>query len=258
MDRCGDETAASRRQGFFPSTHWTDVFLARSGDESRQRAALEHLLARYWKPVYCYLRCKGYDTEAAKDLTQGFFSEVVLGRHLIQRADRSIGTLRSFLLKSLNRYAGKVRRAATARKRIPEDRLVSLEKTGELPVPESLQHTTPSEAFDYAWASALLDEIIADVARECGETGKSVHWDLFRERVLLPIMNGADAPSLSSLCERHSIPTPDKASNMVITVKRRFQAVLKRHVRQLVESDADVHGEITYLMRIFSASGAGS
>lgn len=85
MDRAGDETTASWRQGIFPTTRWTDVFLARSGDDSRQRAALEHLLARYWKPVYCYLRCKGYDTEAAKDLTQGFFHEVVLGRHLIQR-----------------------------------------------------------------------------------------------------------------------------------------------------------------------------
>lgn len=126
-----------------------------------------------------------------------------------------------------------------------------------MPVPEPLHHTTPSEAFDYAWASALLDEVIADVARECGETGKSVHWDLFRERVLDPIMNGTDAPSLSSLCESHNVCTPDKASNMVITVKRRFQAILKRHVRQLVESDADVHGEITYLMTVFSASGAG-
>lgn len=258
MDRPGDETTASQRQGIFPTTHWTDVLLARSGDESRQCAALEHLLARYWKPVYCYLRCKGYDNEAAKDLTQGFFHEVVLGRHLIQRADRSIGTLRGLLLQALNRYAGKVRRAARARKRIPEERLVSLEKTGELHLPEPLQRTTPPEAFDYAWASGLLDEVIADVARECHETGKSAHWDLFRERVLLPIMNGTDAPSLPSLCESYNISTPDKASNMVITVKRRFQAILKRHVRQLVESDADVHGEITYLMRVFSASRAGS
>lgn len=219
---------------------------------------MDDLLGRYWKPVYCYLRCKGYETETAKDLTQGFFSEVVLARRLIQRADRSVGTLRGFLLKSLNRYAGKVRRAARAGKRIPENRLVSLEKMGDVPFVESFHHTTPSEGFDYAWASGLLDEVIADVARECRETGKSTHWDVFRERVLLPVMNDTDAPSLSSLCERHSISTPDKASNMVITVKRRFQAVLRRHVRQLVESDADVHGEITYLMRVFFASSAGS
>jgi len=31
------------------------------------------MLKTYWKPVYCYLRCKGYDNEQAKDLTQGFF-----------------------------------------------------------------------------------------------------------------------------------------------------------------------------------------
>ena len=37
---------------------------------------VDRLLRRYWKPVYCYLRHKGYSNENAKDLTQGFFETV--------------------------------------------------------------------------------------------------------------------------------------------------------------------------------------
>ena len=36
--------------------------------------------------------------EDTKDLTQGFFHEVVLDRNLIQRADQVKGRFRSFLL----------------------------------------------------------------------------------------------------------------------------------------------------------------
>jgi DNA-directed RNA polymerase specialized sigma24 family protein len=231
--------------------------LARSDDESRQRAALQHLLERYWKPVYCYLRSRGYDSESAKDLTQGFFHEVVLGRHLIRRADQSVGTLRGFLLRALNRYAGKVRRAARAKKRIPESRLVSLDQMNGLSLPEPLHNTTPSEAFDYAWASAILDEVLAGLAEECREMGKSTHRELFREKVIHPIMNDSDAPSFSQLCQKYGVSSPAKASNMIITVKRRFQALLRRHLRQLVERDADVYDEIAYLVRVFSGAGAG-
>ena len=57
----------------FLTTHWSLINEAGSSDEEKNRTLVSLLLSRYWKPVYCYLRRKGFDNEKAKDLTQGFF-----------------------------------------------------------------------------------------------------------------------------------------------------------------------------------------
>lgn len=256
--RTSDEAGPQAWDGAFHTTHWTEILSARSEDEPRRRAALAELLGRYWKPVYCYLRSRGHAHETAKDLTQGFFHEVVLGKGLVQRAHRARGRFRTFLLKCLDRYVANVHRAEVTKQRMPEGGLVSLEEMDGLTVPEPVHYTTPSEIFDYAWASALLDQVLAEVAAECRETGKATHWKVFRAKVLQPIMSNSAPPHLVELCEKYRISSEAKASNMIITVKRRFQAVLRRHVRQLVDSDAEVYEEIRHLMRIFSTSRAGS
>ena len=72
----------------FQETHWTQIIAARTSDTEHRREVLNGLLACYWKPIYCYLRRKGCDNDKAKDLTQGFLHEVVLGRNLVFKADQ--------------------------------------------------------------------------------------------------------------------------------------------------------------------------
>ncbi len=136
MSKRGSKTTAGGPDRAFRTTHWTEIFDARSDDEPRRHAALEELLGRYWRPVYCYLRSKGHDGEAAKDLTQGFFHEVVLGRGLIQQANRARGRFRTFLLTALDRYATSLHRAEKAKRRMPQGGLVRLEGIDGLNVPE--------------------------------------------------------------------------------------------------------------------------
>jgi DNA-directed RNA polymerase specialized sigma24 family protein len=256
MSRRADRTTTGGQDRGFQTTLWTEILHARSGDETQRRAALEVLLGSYWRPVYCYLRCKGYDREAAKDLTQGFFHEVVLGKSLFQQADRTKSRFRTFLLSCLNRYISNVHRAETTKQRMPEGGLISLEGTDWKSVPDPAYGRTPLQVFDYAWASSLLDQVVADVAGQCRETGNGPHWDVFRARVLLPILDNADAPPLSHLCEKHGIARKGDASKMVTRVKRLFRSVLRCHVRQFVESDAEVDDEIDHLMRILSKRSA--
>ena len=141
----------------FGATHWTAIEAIGSKDDARSRALVCDFLRAYWKPVYCYLRRKGYDNEQAKDLTQGFFHEIVLGRKLIQRADHMKGRFRTLLLTALDRYITSVYRKQTAQKRIPKDKLVQLEHTGPADLPEPIQELTSEESFNYAWVSELLD-----------------------------------------------------------------------------------------------------
>ena len=114
----GDYTDMGGTGALFLTTHWSLLEAAGSGQDTDGKALIGLLLERYWKPVYCYLRRQGYGNEDSKDLTQGFFHEIVLGHHLIETADKSKGRFRTYLLVSLDRYLIKVRQKQQAQKRI--------------------------------------------------------------------------------------------------------------------------------------------
>ena len=247
-----DKTTSMNGGIAFHTTHWTQIVNASSSDEPVRKAALEELLGRYWRPVYYYLRCKGYGSEETKDLSQSFFQDVVLGHGLIQRADRTKGRFRTFLLTALDRYVASVHRAEKAIHRTPEGGLMHLADIDDLRMVGPAHSAAPAEAFDYAWASALLDEVLGEVEQECHEKGRATHWQMFRARIIQPVLDGAESPTLAQLCETHGIPSVVKVSKMTMLVRRRFRALLRQHVRQFVDSDADVDDEIRYLMRILA------
>lgn len=252
MPKRANNTTTRGYNAAFHTTHWTEIFEARSEDEEKRQAALRELLGRYWKPVYSYLRCKGYEREEAKDLTQGFFHEIVLGRELIQQADRKKGRFRTFLLTALDRYVTSIHRTEKRKKRVPEGGIINLDDVDWLAIPD--RDGSPTQVFDYAWASAVLDQVLGEVEANYRRKGKTAHWEVFQARVIQPIMENVKAPSLTRLCEKLGISNTAKASKMTVRVKRRFRTLLRRHVRQLVDSDAQVDEEIGYLMRVFSAA----
>ena len=86
---------------------------------------------------------------------------------------------------------------------------------------------------------------------KCREQGLAIHWQAFYDRIIQPIAESADPPTLADICDKYGIEDQRKASNMVITVKRRFQAALKRHVRNSVISSEEVSDELSDLMRFF-------
>jgi len=233
----------------FLTTHWSIIKNVGLSDEDRNQALIGLLLGKYWKPVYCYLRRKGHDNEQAKDLTQGFFHEVVLGRSLIQKADQSKGRFRSFLLIALNRYLITAKTGQAAQKRIPKSKLVSLDVTDLPELRQTASELTPEDSFNYAWISALLEQVLQEVEAKCHEDGKTVHWHIFHDRVLEPIMEKNEPPSMTEVCRRYGIQSEATASNMMVTVKRRFQTVLKSHLRNLVVSEEQVDEELAEIMR---------
>lgn len=236
----------------FLTTHWSMLADDKdSSDQEKKRALIGLMLKKYWKPVYCYLRRKGYDNERAKDLTQGFFHEVVLGRGLIAKADQSKGRFRSFLLIALNRYLINIREQNGAQKRIPRDRLVPLEMVDTIKLPHFVSESAPEDSFNYAWVSQMLEQVLQQVKTECLRDGKSAHWNVFRERVLRTIMTGSAPQSLKEICDKYKIKDDAKASNMIVTVKRRFQTALMKSLRESVLSDEQVDDELADLKRFF-------
>ena len=251
-----DQTSMGGSREAFLTTEWSVIELIQNGDTSSSVALINDLLKKYWKPVYCYLRRKGYNNEHAKDLTQGFFQEVVLKRSLVEHAEKSRGRFRTFLLTALQQYLAGIYRKQGTQKRSPKGELIGLDKIEPSEQIEAPAQYSPEQSFNYAWAAQLLDCILEEVQEKCRFDGKILHWQVFHDRVLKPIMENTDPPSLAEICQRYGIDSPSKASNMIVTVNRRFQAGFKRHIRRLVTQDCDVDSEIKELMQIFAKSRA--
>lgn len=244
-----DQTEMGGGQVRFLTTHWSLIEAVGGDEKDEERVLIGSLLEQYWKPVYCYLRRRGYGNEESKDLTQAFFHEVVLGRDLFQRADKSQGRFRSFLLVALKRYVSAMRDKEFAQKRVPKNKLVPLETVDESGLSAACIELTPEDSYNYAWVSALLEQVLEKAKAQCYEDGKIQHWHLFSERVLGPITDKGAPPAMDELCHKYRIKDRTTASNMIVTVKRRFRSALRDHLRDLVSSDQEVDSELGEIMQ---------
>lgn len=247
-----DATSMGGRNEAFPPTNPQQMAAAKTGDVARRQQAMGVILAQYWKPVYAYIHRMGRNNEESKDLTQGFFTEVVLGRELVQKNDPSKARFRAFLKTALRRYLHDVHKVRTAQKRMPPGGVVHLGGLDSPDLPELSHAATPDDAYELTWASQLLAEAVDDVRAACRRAGQDKHWDVFHRTVLAPILTGAAAPSLADLCRELDIESPKHASNMSITVRRQFRTVFEARVGELVSDESEIGGEIRDLMAILS------
>ena len=243
-----DRTDMGGQGQTFLTTHWSLIESIRAGDDPG-RALVGSLLKDYWKPVYCYLRRRGYANEEAKDLTQAFFHEIVLGKELIRQADRGKGRFRSFLLTALRNYLINVRDKETAQKRVPKGKLIPLDMVDAEALPEVTDDLSPDDCFNHVWVSSLLERALEEVETRCHEDGKTVYWKVFEERVLQPIVDETDPPSVKAICARYGISDGAKMANMIVTVKRRVRATLERLVQESVLSADEAGDELQEMAR---------
>ena len=247
-----DKTTMGGNNEAFHTTRWSDIHDAQKLEGAKKQEIINKLLMKYWKPVYCYLRRKGYDNENAKDFTQGFFHEVILGKHLIQQSDETKGKFRTFLLTTLDRYITDIHRYESAKKRAPGGGIVKLETTELSNLSITNEEVGPDQAFHFAWVADLLNQVMATVKNEYYNTGKKIYWKVFYAKVLLPIFDNVEAPPLTEICKKYGVDTESRASNMILSIKRRFRSVLKHHLRQLVQSDSEADEEFSELFKILS------
>ncbi len=119
-------------------------------------------------------------------------------------------------------------------------------------IPEPALSASPADAFNHAWAASLLDDALTELEKECTESGKRTHWEVFVARVVEPAMENASPIPLPELCAKFGINSEMIASNMIITVKRRFRSMLRRRVRSFVDSDDEIDEEIGELVTMLS------
>ncbi len=229
--RCMDERAS---HAGFGTTRWSMIDRARMDP-----AAMERLLAVYWRPIYAFLRRSGRQPADAADLTQGFIERVVLDRGLVDRADAERGRFRALLKTALRNFVVDEHRAARGAHRsiVPLDEA----RLGEA---EPGADESPGDAFDRQWAITVLEQAMARLEEECRAQGLDRHWTVFHAQVVAPSVSGAAPPSAAELAERFGLDDVERVHTMVQVVRRRLRRVLRDVVAEVATGEEEVEAEL--------------
>jgi len=247
----GDDFAETSYLESFPTTHWTTLGKTRGPMTSEQREVLNCLIARYWRPVYAYIRHSGHRSNAL-DLTQDFFA-YSLAPELFARADPARGRFRTFLLKCLNNFLKDVGRRE--RRQAPAEGIISIQQwaTEDRPPFEPSRSETAEGVFLRSWVYELLMRVWAILEQEYEAAGKQLHCQLFHKRVFEPALRGTSQPPLRELAEEAGL-TEKQASNRIVTTMRAFRRLLRKEIELYAGSEDEVSAEIRDLFRFASKS----
>ena len=97
------QTESSATSGsHFPTTAWTFIRVVQDDQASQHLPAMNRFMARYWKPVFYFLRARGRPLHHAEDLTQEFFLRL-LEHKWLDKADSQRGRFRTYLASDVRR-----------------------------------------------------------------------------------------------------------------------------------------------------------
>jgi RNA polymerase sigma-70 factor (ECF subfamily) len=242
----------TENQGNFPSTQWSRLAAVKGGDSAERMDALNFIAERYWKPLYCYVRRRGYGELETEDLVQEFFL-TAFANELFAKADPVRGRFRNLLLKSMQHFLANEWRDRHAQKRHPAEGFVSIcelaSEAGPVIVPKDTK--TPEDVFHRTWLSELVLRVMRTLEQEYLAKGKQIHIELLRQRIIAPILDGAEAPSLRDLAESYALSVKD-VENRIIAARRAYQRLLRDEIRLYASTEEQVAEEIQDLWRLMA------
>jgi DNA-directed RNA polymerase specialized sigma24 family protein len=247
---------AHERDEPFASTHWSVIVAAGKNEAEPElaRAALEKLCQTYWVPLYTFVRTRGYSMHDAQDLTQSFFAHLI-EREIYARADRAKGQFRSFLLAALKNFLADAYSYAHRVKRGGGENFLPLDE-GRAEAAESLfqTHFANKETigedvlFERNWAEALVGAGLQRLSAEYETEGKQ---SLFQQLRIFVTGSAEPLPTYDELAGKTGLPASTLRSH-VTRLRMRYRELLRAEVRQTVQSDAEVDGELHELFRVLA------
>jgi RNA polymerase sigma-70 factor (ECF subfamily) len=236
---------AEQGTGAFATTHWSVVLSAQRETSPLADNALETLCKAYWYPLYAYVRRRGHDATAAKDLTQEFFAQLLLNNSwpgLIRRR-----RFRSWLLGVMNHFLAHEWAKATAQKRGGAHPLFSLDEleAEERYSLEPLEDSTPERVFDRRWAFTVLEHAAARLRQEYELAGKRRLYDRLKDFV------STDATNLRYEEAAQQLELTTSATKSAIhRLRQRYQELIRTEIAETVNSAAEIDEEIRYLLAV--------
>jgi RNA polymerase sigma factor (sigma-70 family) len=239
----GDEQHDGDR---FPPTRRSVIEAARSIDSEERERALEALCAAYWKPVYKYIRLRwNRPADAAQDLTQGFFMEL-LERELLDRFDPKKSRLRTYLRLCVDSFVMNEDKAGRRLKRGGNVLHVALDFPGAeeelgaavmdpaaIPSPESLE-----EFFEKEWVRSLFALAVEELRELCLAKERERTFLLFEAYDL----DGNERISYEQLAQEYGIPLTD-VTNALAWARREFRRIALERLREICGSEEEFQRE---------------
>jgi RNA polymerase sigma-70 factor (ECF subfamily) len=202
-------------------------------------SALEELCRNYWQPVYAFIRRSGVNPEDSRDLTQGFFYDL-LGADSLKRASPVRGRFRSYLLGVLKHFLADEYDRSRALKRgggiefVPIDVMLAESRYGL----ELASESAPA-AYDRAWALAVLDRALSRLREEFALSGRAALFD-----GLKPFLIG-DRSDLTFAQVAGQLRITEGAAKMTVTrMRQRFRALVRQELAQTVVTSAELEEEL--------------
>lgn len=221
------------------------VLAAGGSDAASARAALADLCARYWYPLYAWLRRDGASHESAQDLVQEFLLDVI-EHHRLGVADPQRGRFRSFLLASLRNFRANAIRRGNAARRGGGVRHVPIDFSAADSVwsREPAHELTADRLFDRKWALELLDRALRRLEESAMERGRQ---ELFAR--IRPYLTGyEDASSYAEIAAQLSLQ-PGTVKVAVHRWREQLRGLIRAEIRQTVATDEEVDDELDCLLR---------
>lgn len=236
----------AERDPSFPTTHWTLVQIVKGGDRKQAAQALEDICARYWYPVYAYLRRSGQSGPDAEDLTQMLFQKLVADDALkLARQER--GRLRSFLIGMIRQVISRQNRHDRAEKRGGRVTVLSLDETvaGERYSHEPADVQDPERLYDRAWAMQLLESV-----REKLRTSFINNNRLADYEVLEPYLGWDDDPAPFADLGRRLGSNETAARVLVHRLRKKFRELLESEISKTVVNPEDIVSELDWMREV--------
>jgi len=247
-----EETKMGGSNYRFRKTLWTSILKAKDKASLGYQEALNYLVATYWKPVYFYIRRKGYNVENAKDLTQSFFA-VFLEKDFLKSVERGKGRFRTFIIATLNRFLSKEREWLNAKKRGGSQIIQSLDfARAETEIHcEPADKETPEKILTRSWAQAILQQALENLKQNFNTEESRIYLDIFEYYLnagKTPMDIGATYKKMS---EQFGISETD-VRNYLHRVRRKYREYIKDEIRKYVTNEDGVEEEFQELFNILS------
>lgn len=221
----------------------------RDSDPARAQQALEQLCQTYWYPLYAYARLNGFPPPEAEDLVQGFFAHL-FERETFKKADPERGRFRCFLISCLRKYMADQRDRAACQKRGGGSRTLSLdvEKAEQRYQLQAGPADNPDAAFDRHWALTAIDKVFDRLEAESAAAGTSQMFAHLKDAIA-----GEKGPTTYAQLAQAMAMSEHEVRLTVYRLRKRYRALFREEIAQLVLRPEDVDDEIAYLFQVLSS-----
>jgi RNA polymerase sigma-70 factor (ECF subfamily) len=234
----------------FETTRWGIILRAREPHSPDAQSAYTHLCKQYWRPLYSFVRRKGFGPEESRDLVQDLMTRFWEKKSL-RNVRPEKGHFRTLLLASMNNLLKDERARRTAKKRNANGLLASIDvSTAEeyfQQVPNST--TSPESQFDREWVMAILRDAYEAIRKDFARLGKANVFDLYAPY----LTHEHNATPYAALSKRTGMSQTAIRSG-VSRLRTRYQAEIRKKVADTVSSMEHVEDEYAYLVSLFDES----